>query len=132
MGLQLTKQQFIDRFTYAEFTGILTAAKTNVDVEAWLFRFNNADNPIDTTDPRTISGVELFVSKNLLTQARADEILGSVNSWNGWTLGQVVRVLEPFTASYPLTYALINIDPSGPVLTIDGGAQFAPMYLEAV
>jgi len=132
MGLQLTKQQFIDRFTYAEFTGILTAAKTDVDVEAWLFRFNNADNPIDTADPRTIAGVELFVSKTLLTQVRADEILGTVSSWNGWTLGQTVRVLDPFTAAYPSTYVLVNIDPLAPALTIDSGAQFAPEYLEAV
>jgi len=130
--VELTKQQFIDRFTDAEFTGVLTAAKTDVQVEGWLFRFNNADNPIDTTDPRTIAGLELFVSKGLLTQARADEILGSVNSWNGWSLGQSVRVLAPFTAAYPGTYLLIGIDPTASALTIEGGAQFAPQYLEAV
>jgi hypothetical protein len=130
--VELTKQQFIDRFTDAEFTGVLTAAKTDVQVEGWLFRFNNADNPIDTTDLRTIAGLELFVSKGLLTQARADEILGSVSSWNGWALGQSVRVLVPFATAYPGTYLLIGIDPTASALTIEGGAQFAPQYLEAV
>lgn len=130
--MELTKQQFIDRFTHAESVGILTAAKTDIDVEGWLFRFNNADNPLETTDPRTVEGLELFVSKGLLTQARADEILGTVSSWNGWVLGQTVRVLSPFTAAYPDTYLLVGIDPTAPALTIEGGAQFAPQYLEVV
>lgn len=130
--MELTKQQFIDRFTHPEFIGILSAGKTDVDIEAWLFRFNNADNPIETTDPRTIQGVESFVVKQLITQQRADEILGTTAAWNGWRLGQTVRVLAPFTTAYPATYALIGIDPVAQVLTIEGGAQFAPMYLEAV
>lgn len=130
--MELTKQQFIDRFTHAEFLGILTAAKTDIEVEGWLFRFNNADNPMDTTDPRVISGLSLLVTEGLLTQARADEIAGTVMNWNGWHLGQTVRVLEPFTVAYPGTYTLIGIDPTDPALTIEGGASFAPMYLEAV
>ena len=130
--MELTKQQFIDRFTDAEFLGVLAAAKTDVQVEGWLFRFNNADNPIDTTDPRRNAGLGLFVSKNLLTQARADEILGSVSSWGNWYVGQLVRVLAPFDTTYPDTYTLIVVDPAAPALTITGGAQFAPQYLEAV
>lgn len=130
--MELTKQQFIDRFTHAEFLGILTAAKTDIEVEGWLFRFNNADNPMDTTDPRVISGLSLLVTEGLLTQARADEIAGTVMTWNGWSVGQTVRVLEPFTAAYPATYTLIGIDPVAPALTIETGAQFAPQYLEAV
>lgn len=130
--MQLTKQQFIDRFTHPEFIDILNAGKTDIDVEAWLFRFNNADNPIDTTDPRTIQGVESFVVKQLITQQRADEILGTTAAWDGWHLGQTVRVLAPFDAAYPATYQLIGIDPVAQALTIEGGAQFAPEYLEAV
>lgn len=130
--MELTKQQFIDRFTHPEFIDILNASKTDVDVEAWLFRFNNADNPIDTTDPRTIQGVESFVAKQLLTQQRAEEILGTTTHWDGWYIGQTVRVLEPFTAAYPDTYKIIAIDPVLPGITIEGGAQFAPQYLEAV
>jgi hypothetical protein len=130
--LEITKQQFIDKFTENEFVGILTASKTDVQVEGWLFRFNNADNPIDTLDPRTVHGLELFVSKGLLTQIRAEEILGTVQSWNGWSIGQSIRVLPPFTGAYPDTYTLIGIDPIVPTLTITGGAQFAPQYLEVV
>ncbi len=130
--MELTKQQFIDRFTHPEFIDILSAGKTDVDVEAWLFRFNNADNPIETTDPRTIQGVESFVVKQLITQQRAEEILGTTMQWNGWHLGEMVRVLSPFSVSYPNTYELIAIDPVAQVLTIEGGAQFAPMYLETV
>lgn len=130
--MELTKQEFIDRFTHAEFVGILTAAKTDVDVEAWLFRFNNLVSTIDTTDPRTVSGLSLLVTKGLLTQARADEVAGTTTSWNGWSIGQTVRVLAPFNAAYPATYMLIGIDPTVPALTIEGGAQFDPQYLEAV
>ena len=130
--MELSKQQFIDRFTDAEFLGVLAAAKTDVAVEAWLFRFNNAENPLDTLDPRTIAGVQLMVAKGLVTQDRADEILGSVQSWNGWYLGQNVRVLEPFTSAYPDEYQIAMIDPSGGTLTINNGISFAPAYLEAV
>lgn len=130
--MELTKQEFIDRFTHAEFLGILTAAKTDVEVEAWMFRFNNLVSTIDTTDQRTISGLSLLVTEGLLTQARADEIAGVTMSWNGWSVGQMVHVLAPFDAAYPGTYMLVGIDPSAPSLTIEGGAQFAPQYLEAV
>lgn len=130
--MELTKQQFIDRFSHGEFINILAAAKTDIQVEGWLFRFNNADNPMDTTDPRVIAGLTLLVAEGLLTQARADEIAGTVMTWNGWSVGQTVRVLGPFTAAYPATYTLIGIDPTVPALTIETGAQFAPQYLEAV
>lgn len=130
--MELTKQQFIDRLTHAEFIGILTAAKADVEVEAWLFRFNNADSPLETTDQRVINGLSLLVTEGLLTQARADEILGTTTSWNGWSIGQMVRVLVPFTSAFPGEHTLIAIDPTAPSLTIEGGTQFAPVYLEAV
>jgi hypothetical protein len=70
----ITKLAMIDRFTEAEYEGVLIAAKTDVQVQGWLDRFN-VSNQINLDDSRTISGVNLLVSKNLLTQARADEIL---------------------------------------------------------
>ena len=129
--MELTKQQFIDRFTHPEFIGILNAAKTDVDVEAWLFRFNNADNPIETTDPRTIQGVESFVVKQLLTQQRAEEILGTTVAWNGWHLGQMVTILPPFNTAYPDQYPIQAIDPVANALTVNG-TGFDPMYVQAV
>ena len=127
--MELTKQQFIDRFTHPEFIGILNAGKTDVDIEGWLFRFNNADNPIDTYDPRTVQGVESFVVKQLLTQQRADEILGL--TWNGWRVGEMVRILPPFDSTYPDTYPIQGFDPEhNAILVADAG--FDPMYVEAV
>lgn len=70
----ITKLAMIDRFTEAEYEGVLTAAKSDVQVQGWLDRFAAA-NKINLDDSRTVSGINLLVSKNLLTQARADEIL---------------------------------------------------------
>lgn len=70
----ITKLAMIDRFSDAEYTGILAAAKTDVEVQGWLDRFNVAKN-VNLTDSRTVSGMNLLVSKGLLTQARADSIL---------------------------------------------------------
>jgi len=70
----ITKLAMIDRFTEAEYEGVLTAAKSDVQVQGWLDRFAAA-NQVNLDDSRTISGINLLVSKNLLTQARADEIL---------------------------------------------------------
>jgi len=72
----ITKIAMITRFTDAEYTGILSAAKTDVEVQGWLDRFYAA-NTINLQDYRTISGIEMMVSKSLLTQARADEILNA-------------------------------------------------------
>lgn len=70
----ITKLAMIDRFTEAEYEGVLAAAKLDVQVQGWLDRFAAA-NQINLDDSRTVSGINLLVSKNLLTQARADEIL---------------------------------------------------------
>jgi hypothetical protein len=64
----------IDRFTEAEYEGVLTAAKTDVQVQGWLDRFN-VSNQINLDDSRTVNGINLLVSKNLLTQERGQEIL---------------------------------------------------------
>jgi hypothetical protein len=70
----ITKLAMIDRFTEAEYEGVLTAAKTDVQVQGWLDRFAAA-NQINLDDSRTVSGIDLLVSKNLLTQERGQEIL---------------------------------------------------------
>ncbi len=70
----ITKVAMITRFTDPEFVGILTAAKTDVEIEGWYARFS-ASNTINLADARTIAGVDLLVTKNLLTQARATAIL---------------------------------------------------------
>lgn len=62
------------RLTQAEFVGILTAAKADVAIEAWKYVFDAAST-IDLDSQNTKDGMALLVSKNLLTQARADAIL---------------------------------------------------------
>jgi hypothetical protein len=70
----ITKLAMIDRFTEAEYEGVLTAAKTDVQVQGWLDRFASA-NQVNLDDSRTVSGINLLVSKGLLTQQRGQEIL---------------------------------------------------------
>jgi hypothetical protein len=70
----ITRLAMIDRFSDAEYTGILAAAKTDVEVQGWLDRFNVSKN-VNLKDERTVSGINLLVSKGLLTQGRADSIL---------------------------------------------------------
>lgn len=72
----ITKLSMISRFTNAEYVGILSATKTDVTVQAWYDAFYAASQ-INLRDKRCIDGVNFLVSKNLLTQARADEILNT-------------------------------------------------------
>ena len=70
----ITKIAMITRFTDDEFTGVLAASKTDVEVEGWYARFMAA-SVINLEDQRTIDGINMLVSKNLLTPARATAIL---------------------------------------------------------
>jgi hypothetical protein len=70
----ITKVAFRFRFTDAEYAAILGAVKTDVEVQAWYDTFNMVSS-VDLDNQRTKDGVANLVSKNLLTQARADEIL---------------------------------------------------------
>lgn len=70
----ITKVATLSRFTDAEFVGIVTAAKTDVEVEAWKIKFDAAST-ITLDDPRTQAGVALLVSKGLLTEERGTAIL---------------------------------------------------------
>lgn len=77
---RISKLNYMDRFTDAELAGIYTAAKTVVQVEVWLAKFN-ATTPdpdgtsIDLDDPRTVAGVQGLEAAGLLGAGRAAEIL---------------------------------------------------------
>lgn len=71
---QITRSAMIKRFTNEEYIGILAAKKTDVAVEAWYDSFISSDMVV-LNSQNTIDGMNFLVSKNLLTQARADEIL---------------------------------------------------------
>lgn len=70
----VTKVAFRFRFTDAEYAGIITAAKTDAEVQVWYDTFNMVSS-VDLDNQRTKDGVANLVSKNLLTQDRATEIL---------------------------------------------------------
>lgn len=70
----ITKLAFRYRLTDAEYVGILTAAKTDVEVAAWVETFNMVSQ-VNLEDPRTASGLDMMVSKDLLTEERKTEIL---------------------------------------------------------
>lgn len=70
----ITKVAFRFRLTDAEYVGILSAAETDAEVASWVETFNMVSG-IDLNNQRTKDGVANLVSKNLLTQARANEIL---------------------------------------------------------
>jgi hypothetical protein len=70
----ITKVAFRFRFTDTEYVGILNAAKTDVEVAAWVETFNMVTQ-INLDDQRTKDGVANLVSKTLLTQERGNEIL---------------------------------------------------------
>jgi hypothetical protein len=70
----VTKLAFRYRLTDAEYVGILTAAKTDVSVAAWIETFNIVSQ-VNLDDPRTKAGLDMMVSKGLLTAERETEIL---------------------------------------------------------
>jgi hypothetical protein len=70
----ITKPAFRFRFTDDEYVGILSAAKTDVEVQSWVETFNMLAR-VDLDNQRTKDGVNKLASKNLLTQARANAIL---------------------------------------------------------
>jgi len=70
----ISKVAFRFRFTDAEYAGIINAARTDAEVQVWYDTFNMVAT-IDLDNQRTKDGVANLVSKNLLTQARATEIL---------------------------------------------------------
>jgi hypothetical protein len=73
--MAMTHLAFRKRFTFTERTAIETAAVTDPEVRTVQKDFEAAQE-IDLTYPDTIQGVGLLVAKGLLTQARANEILG--------------------------------------------------------
>ena len=72
----ITKLSFRFRLTDVEYTAILAASKTDISVQAWVETFNMVTQ-VNLDDPRTKTGLDLLVSKNIITQSRADSILNA-------------------------------------------------------
>lgn len=73
--VQLTKLEFVNKFTDEEFKGIMIASKNNADIELWMLKFNLATY-ISLEDPQTIAGVKTLEAVGLIGVGRANEILG--------------------------------------------------------
>jgi hypothetical protein len=73
----ITKVAFRFRMTDTEYVGVINAAKTDVEVAAWVETFNMVTR-IDLDSQRTVDGLNVLVSKGLLTQERATEILSAI------------------------------------------------------
>lgn len=73
----LSRLSFFDLFTEEELSAIYTAAKSTVQVEIAVNRFNAAID-IRLDDPRTIAAVAGFEQLGLISQSRKSEILGEV------------------------------------------------------
>ena len=71
---RFSRLEFMELLTPTELMGILTAAKTNVAVELFVMKMNNAEF-IDLRNPSTIDAVNGMASAGLLTTGRAAEIL---------------------------------------------------------
>lgn len=70
----ITKLEFLSLLTDEEYAGILTAAKTVPAVEAWVKKFELAED-IRLDDPRMAAGVRGLEVAGLLAAGRAAEIL---------------------------------------------------------
>jgi hypothetical protein len=74
MNSRITRLAFRNRFTFAEKVAIETAAESDATVRV-LLKDQEAATFIDLARIDTQQGVQLLVSKNLITAQRASEIL---------------------------------------------------------
>jgi hypothetical protein len=132
----LSVLDFRDRFTLDEKRAIYVAADSVVDIKIWLDDLASVtpENGVDTADVRTIEGVQGLEAAGLIAAGRAQEILGTegpaADPVGGFTLGQMVRVLDPFTSAFPDTYEITGFGPG--CVEILSGPQFDPSFIEAV
>ena len=70
----LSKLECMELFTESELVSIYTAAKTIVQIEIWLAKFNQAQE-INKDDPRIIAGINSLETAGLIGVGRAKEIL---------------------------------------------------------
>lgn len=69
-----TSYEFLQRFTSQERRLVWSRAKQDDDIAEFLM-FAQAANEVLSDDPATVAGMNLLVSKNILTASRKDQIL---------------------------------------------------------
>lgn len=143
--MPLTISQFRDRFTQDEKRAIYAAAAQVPDVRIWLDDLaavtvvldpddqTKVLSGVDLTDPRTVAGVQGLEAAGLIGTGRAAEILAlpaeEFPPVGGFTLGQMVRLLPPWSASWPGEYPIVGFGASCVALEM---GQFDPSFIEAV
>ena len=70
----MTHEQFIQRFTVAEWDGLTGAARASVGMDAWMRRFSMASY-VNLDDAATQAGVQALELAGLLGAGRAQEVL---------------------------------------------------------
>ena len=70
----LTHEQFIQRFTAAEWEAMTTAARSNAAMDAWMRRFTLAAF-VNLDDPATAAGVQALELAGILANGRAAQVL---------------------------------------------------------
>ena len=70
----VSKTAFRFKFTTAEYSALLLAAKTDVEVQTWVETFN-LYTEINLDDPYVIESVDMMVNKNIIAPHRKDVIL---------------------------------------------------------
>lgn len=73
---QITRLDFMSRFTDTELVAIYSAAKSSVQIEVWLEKVKMATD-ISLTDPRTVSGIFALEQIGMIGPGRAKEVLTS-------------------------------------------------------
>lgn len=71
---ELTKLEFLNRFTADERIAIRAAAQSNAAIADYLAMLEAAQN-VSLTDPRTISGAQALETASLIASGRAAQIL---------------------------------------------------------
>ena len=70
----LTHREFLKRLTAIEFKAIRQAAKSNADVDMFMYLFERS-GAIDIADADTMRGVQMLEAGGILAVGRAAEIL---------------------------------------------------------
>ena len=132
----LTVLAFRERFTQDEKRALYTASEAVIDIRIWLDDLASVlpEDGVDTSDARTVEGVQALEAAGLLAPGRAAEILGlegpAAPPVGGFALGQSVRITAPFSGAFPDTYEITGFGPA--CVEILGGPQFDPQFIEAV
>lgn len=123
---------FRNLFSLEEKRAIYTAAAQYVDIQIWLDDLAVLKTQVDTEDQQCIAGIQGLEALGLIAPGRAAEILGTPSEAppvGGYEMGQLVRVLAPFSVQFPDVYPITGFGAN--CVEILDGPQFDLSYVEA-